>query len=275
MSACARHRLTKPWTTLNVTVVPATPRAGEFNGNHAISAKPTALRPSVTDMRPPFSAAEFFQVFVRYNEAVWPLQLLLVAAAVALVIVAVVSPQRSRVVIAGLAALWAYAALAYHLVFFAALTPAAYLFAALFLTEAALLAWHGLRTRRLHLAVPPDLPSRIIGGVLVLYAVVGYPALALASGQHYPAVPTFGVPCPTTILTFGVLMWCLRPVPWSVLVVPAVWSLIATVAAAAFGVVEDFALPAAAALALGMLLRRPPRVSRSVAPAARPVQLGF
>jgi hypothetical protein len=88
-------------------------------------------------------------------------------------------------------------------------------------------------------------------------------------------VPTFGVPCPTTIFTLGVLMWCLRPVPWSVLVVPVAWSVIATVAAVAFGVVEDFALPVAAALALGMLLRRPPRASRTVTPAPHPVQLGF
>jgi hypothetical protein len=226
-------------------------------------------------MRPPFSPDQFFGVFARYNETVWPLQFLLVAAAVTLVVVALSSTRRSRVVVAGLASLWAYAALVYHLAFFTSLTPAAYLFAALFLAEAVLLAWHGLHTRRLHLAVPPDATARIVGAVFILYSLIGYPAIAQLAGQQYPAVPTFGVPCPTTIFTLGVLMWCLRPVPWSVLVVPVAWAAIATVAAVAFGVVEDFALPVAAALALVMLTRRPRRASRRATRATHPVQLGF
>ena len=226
-------------------------------------------------MRPPFSAEQFFGVFVRYNEAVWPLQILLVTAAIVLVIVALAAPRRSRVVVAGLAALWAYSALAYHVAFFAALTPAAWLFAALFLVEAAVLAWHGLHTRRLHLAVPPDSTARIVGSALILYALVGYPTLAQVAGQQYPAVPTFGVPCPTTIFTLGVLMWCLRPVPWSVLVVPVAWSAIATVAAIAFDVVEDFALPVAAALAVAVLARPSRRGSQGAHGGRRPLQLGF
>jgi hypothetical protein len=226
-------------------------------------------------MRPPFSSDQFFGVFVRYNEAVWPLQILLVTAAIVLVIVALSAPRRSRVVVAGLAALWAYSALVYHVAFFAALTPAAWLFAALFLVEAAVLAWHGLHTRRLHLAVPLDSTARIAGSALILYALVGYPALAQVAGQQYPAVPTFGVPCPTTILTLGVLMWCLRPVPWSVLVVPVAWSLIATVAALTFGVVEDFALPVAAALAVVVLARPARHGSPGAHGGRRPLELGF
>ena len=53
-------------------------------------------------MRPPFSSDQFFGVFARYNEVMWPLQLLLVTAAITLVIVAVAIPRRSRIVMAGL-----------------------------------------------------------------------------------------------------------------------------------------------------------------------------
>ncbi|HEX7979136.1 MAG TPA: DUF6064 family protein [Gemmatimonadaceae bacterium] len=79
------------------------------------------------------------------------------------------------------------------------------------------------------------------------------------AGQHYPAVPTFGLPCPTTIFTLAVLTWCVRPVPWSVLVVPVVWTLLAISAAIAFGIVEDFALPLAAVATLLVLHSRPAR----------------
>ena len=132
----------------------------------------------------------------------------------------------------------------------------ALLFGAMFLAEAALLAWHGFRTRRLHLAMPLDRTSRLLGGALIAYALIGYPVVAALAGQRYPAMPTFGLPCPTTIFTFGVLAWCVRPVPRSVLVVPLVWTLVAMSAAIAFGIVEDFALPIAAVATLVVLLRR-------------------
>jgi hypothetical protein len=223
---------------------------------------------------PPFSRDDFFGVFVRYNESMWPLPLLLVAAGLAFAVLASSAPRRSRRLIATLAALWAYMAIAYHLAFLTSLTPAALLFAALFLVEAALLAWHGLRTRRLHLAMPLDRTSRLVGGALIAYALIGYPVVAALAGQRYPAMPTFGLPCPTTIFTLGVLAWCVRPVPWSVLVVPLVWTLVATSGAIAFGIVEDFALPIAALCTLAVLLRRGARRPTHAAP-RRPLQIGF
>lgn len=223
---------------------------------------------------PPFSRDDFFGVFVRYNESMWPLPLLLVAIGLAIAVVASSAPRRSRRLMATLAALWAYMAIAYHLAFLTSLTPAALLFAALFLAEAALLAWHGLHTRRLHLAVPLDRTSRLVGAALVAYALVGYPAVAELAGHRYPAMPTFGLPCPTTIFTFGVLAWCVRPVPRSVLVVPLVWTLVAMSAAIAFAIVEDFALPIAAVATLIVLRRRVTHEPPKATP-RRPLQLGF
>jgi hypothetical protein len=223
---------------------------------------------------PPFSRDDFFGVFVRYNESMWPLPLLLVAAGLAVAVVATSAPRRSRRLMATLAALWAYMAIAYHLAFLTSLTPAAILFAALFLVEAALLAWHGIHTRRLHLAVPLDRTSRLVGAALIAYALIGYPVVAELTGQHYPAMPTFGLPCPTTIFTFGVLAWCVRPVPRSVLLVPLVWTLVAMSAAIAFGIVEDFALPIAAVATLIVLRRRVTREPAKAAPRRR-LELGF
>jgi len=226
-------------------------------------------------MRLPFSAGQFFDVFREYNQSVWPMQPVLITAALLLVALALVSPRSSRVVVAGLAALWAWMALAYHLAFFAALTPAAYVFAAAFLVEAALLVWHGLRTRRLHFALPREASGTIVGTLLIAFALVGYPAIAYVLGQQYPAVPTFGLPCPTVIFTLGLLTWCVRPVPRSVLVIPAAWALLGMSAALDFGVWEDLGLLPAAILALGFMLW--PRTRRTpVGPKSdRPLQLGF
>jgi len=226
-------------------------------------------------MRPPFTADQFFGAFTRYNEALWPAPLVLLALGSALVLVAYLAPHRSRLVVAGLAVLWAWSGVAFHFAFFSAVTSAAYLYGVLFLAQAALLVWHGLHTRRLHLATPLDQPARIVGGVLAVYALIVYPLVAELLGQRYPAQPTFGLPCPTTILTFALVTWCVRPVPWSLLVIPAAWTLVATSAAVSFGVGEDYALPLAAVLALAVLLW-PRTRRRSVAPhPGHPIELGF
>ena len=124
-------------------------------------------------MRTPFTAEQFFEAFRHYNLSVWPMQFVLLAVALVQVALALAAPRSSRVVIGALAALWVWMALAYHLAFFADLTPAAYLFAAAFLAEAALLSWHGLRTRRLHFAVSRDKSMTIVGAVLIAFALVG------------------------------------------------------------------------------------------------------
>jgi len=199
-------------------------------------------------MQTPFSAAQFFNVFAQYNHAVWPVQIILIGLALAAVLLAARAAKKSLAVTGLLAGFWVWMGVAYHLVFFARITPLGFVFSALFVLEGISIAWHGLRTRRLVLAATRERAPWIGGWVLIGYSLIAYPVLALAFGQRYPAMPTFGLPCPTTIFTLGVFLWCRRPVPWSVLVVPGLWALVATSAAANFGVIEDYALPLAAAV---------------------------
>jgi Family of unknown function (DUF6064) len=69
-----------------------------------------------------------------------------------------------------------------------------------------------------------------------------YPAWSWLSGQRYLETPTFGLPCPTTIFTMGLLAFLVRPYPRSPLVVPVLWSLIGVQAAFLLKVPQDFAL---------------------------------
>ena len=122
---------------------------------------------------------------------------------------------------------------------------------------------------------PAPLVLLALGCALVLYALIGYPLVAALLGQRFPAEPTFGLPRPTTILTFALLVWCMRPVPWSLLVIPIGWTLVATSGALSFGVGEDYALPLAAVLAIAVLAwpRAPP--PRAASRLGRPIELGF
>jgi uncharacterized protein DUF6064 len=78
-------------------------------------------------------------------------------------------------------------------------------------------------------------------------------------------LPTFGLPCPTTIFTLGLFLWCRRPTPWLLLVVPALWAAIAISAAVSFHVFEDYALPVAAVVLIAVRLRTPTRRTAPVA----------
>lgn len=196
----------------------------------------------------PFTAGEFFAVFGRYNETVWPLQVALLALAVgALVGLFRGGIRGRRLTFAILGFLWLWMAFVYHVAFFSEVNPAAWLFAALFAAGGVTFGWAvraaaagGERSRGLRAGA---------GWLLVAYALAGYPAIAYLAGQRYPEVPTFGLPCPTTIFTLGVLLLLAAP-PRRLFVVPLIWAAIGTSAALRLGVPEDLGLPVAALAAL-------------------------
>lgn len=203
----------------------------------------------------PFTVEQFFAVFRAYNEAVWPAQWLLVAlGVVALVGPVLRTPAWSRTSYLILAALWAWMALVYHWGFFSAINPLAPAFAALYVAAAALFAWKALR------AAAPRLEWRlgaraIVDATLIAYGLILYPLVGRSFGHAYPAAPGFGLPCPTTIFTIG-LLGLARPRPErSTLVVPILWSALGATAAISLGVPQDYGLALAGAWAVYRTIR--------------------
>jgi hypothetical protein len=213
----------------------------------------------------PFTTEQFLDVFRRYNEGVWPAQWVLLAGGVLGLALTLRTGRRSaRFIGLLLAFLWLWMGVVYHLKYFPAINPAAVYFGVAFIVQAALFAWFGAWRGRLEFRARAD-GAGVLGGILVAYALVGYPLLGLALGHRYPASPTFGLPCPTTIFTFGLLLWTRPPVPRAVLVVPALWSVIGVSAAVQLGMREDFGLLVAGALATLTVLAREYR-RRATAP---------
>jgi hypothetical protein len=205
-------------------------------------------------MQLPFTPGEFFQVFREYNDTVWPAQLLLVVLALAAVLFALRPLRRSGEMIATvLAILWSWLALAYHLAFFASINPLAYVFSALSLAGAFVFLWEGLYRKKVQFRWTGDLRS-IVGIALVGFSLVIYPAWSWSVGHAYPAMPTFGLPCPTTIFTIGMLAFLLPPYPRSLFIVPILWCLIGAQAAFLLGVTEDLSLIVAGVVGLLLLI---------------------
>jgi hypothetical protein len=159
-----------------------------------------------------------------------------------------------------LVVLWLWGGAVYHAVYFTAINPAAWVFAAFFVLEAGLVAWFALVSDQLTFG-SASLRARGLGIAVALYGLA-YPGVTLASGHPYPATPTFGVPCPTTILTVGLLLTCERP-PAVVTAIPVIWSLLAGSAAPSLGVSADLVLLPSALLlvahvVIGGVRRRAP-----------------
>jgi hypothetical protein len=201
----------------------------------------------------PFTVEEFLRVFERYNLAVWPMQWVLYALGIAAVILAFWRADRaSRIISFILAFLWLWMGGVYHLTFFTSINRAAFFFGLIFILQAALFFYVGVWEGKLSFGIYFD-SSGITGAILLVYAMLIYPALAILFGHRYPATPTFGLPCPTTIFTFGLLIWTNQRVPRLLLIIPLIWSAVGFSAALLLKVTEDFGLPVAGMLSLLLL----------------------
>jgi len=201
----------------------------------------------------PFTVEQFHGVFRDYNIAVWPAQWFLVAMAL-MAMAAVLRPRSwSGVAVSAiLGLLWAWIAVAYHVAFFARINPAAYAFAALSIVGAGVFIWQGVIRRRLTFQWVPG-PRATAGSALIVFALVLYPIWAALSGHPYPETPTFGLPCPTTLFTIGVLCFAVVPTPRSPLIVPVLWCLVGAQAAFLLGVQPDLVLIVAGLIGIGLV----------------------
>jgi hypothetical protein len=216
----------------------------------------------------PFTAEQFFGVFAEYNRTMSWIVLALWGAALAAAGTAFRDPVRgSRPLTWYLATLWLWNAVAYHAMLFARINPVAWLFAGLFVLQAILLALAATHNRLAYFAIRGW--RQQVGAMLVVYALL-YPLLNITLGHGYPAAPTFGVPCPTAILTIGLLLTTRGPARTWLLITPVIWGFIAASAALQLGVWADYLLVAAAVLGtvdvVSTMIRGTPRSTRALTP---------
>jgi hypothetical protein len=193
-------------------------------------------------MHMPFTVDQFMEVFKIYNLSVWPAQIFLNILALSMVFFAVRKHRLTDRINSGiLGFLWLWIGIVYHLIYFTAINKAAYIFGPLFIIQAFIFVYAGILKNRLSFNYQGNIYAAS-GAVFVVYALLIYPLLGYFLGHIYPESPTFGLPCPTTIFTFGILLWTDRKVPKYVLVIPLLWSVIGFSAAINLGVREDYGL---------------------------------
>ena len=201
----------------------------------------------------PFTVEQFFDVFATYNETVFPSQILLTGLAAAAIFFAAKPNKFSgKIITVILGFLWIWAGVVYHLLFFAQINKAAYIFGAIFVLQGLFFLKSVAAGEGLSFSLRWN-TGGIVGGLIIVYALFIYPALGFVFGRLYPETPTFGAPCPTTIFTLGLLLWAERKVPIRLFIIPLFWSLVGFSAAFSLGVWEDYGL-LASGIAVGAAL---------------------
>jgi hypothetical protein len=205
----------------------------------------------------PFTIDQFLGVFERYNQAIWPMHIVAYILAIGVIFLAAKKTRYSdQIISVVLACLWAWMGIVYHVMYFSTINGAAIGFGILFIVQALLWLVFGVIRPKLSFQLDTN-PYALTGVVLIVYAMLVYPLIGTLLGHGYPRSPSFGVaPCPTTIFTFGLLLWTTARVPKTVLIIPFIWSLLGFSAALSLGVREDIGLLLAGVLSVALLLWR-------------------
>jgi len=206
----------------------------------------------------PFTTEQFFAVFADYNAAIWPAQVVACVMGAAVMIATLARWKHAAPLsLAVLAVFWAWTGIAYHFYHFTVINMAAYLFCALFVAQAGLLAAAAFGGPHMRVA-PPRPVYAVAAWALILYAVFIYELLGYLAGHGLMKGPLFGVaPCPTTIFTIGVLLLLRGPGFLAISIIPAIWSVIGTSAAILLSVAEDVGLAAAVAVLVARWIDKP------------------
>jgi hypothetical protein len=190
----------------------------------------------------PFTPEQFLNVFAQYNNTVFPLQIVFVVLGIVALGLTIKRSQFSdRAILLILSFFWFWIGIVYQIVFFSSINPLAYAFGVLFIAEAVLLFYYGVIQKQVEFHLAQNIYI-IIGLLLIAYALIIYPLIGTYLGHGYPRLPTFGLPCPTTIFTFGIFLMADKKFPLLLLVIPLIWSIIGFFAALSLGITEDYIL---------------------------------
>jgi hypothetical protein len=207
-------------------------------------------------MKTPFTIDQFFAVFEHYNINVFPAQLVIfLLGFIVLMLVHRKKPSNGSLIGGFLGLLWIWIGAVYHLTFFTAINKPAFVFGAIFILQGVLLLINAFSKSAIQFSNKPDFKS-YIGEFFIVFGLIIYPVISYFVEDSFVRIISLGLPCPSTIFTFGFLMLATNKVPKHLLIIPFLWSLVGLSAAINFGVVQDYMLIISAIVAGIYLFRK-------------------
>lgn len=207
-------------------------------------------------MNIPFTKEQFLEVFERYNSAVFPVQILIFVLGLAALFLIILRAGRKSQFIGGyLGLMWIWAGLAYHIALFSQINTAAFFFGAAYILQGLFILYESLLLKRLKF-VFENSAINYTGYFFILFGLIIYPLISLIMIDDPLRLISPGLPCPTTIMTFGFFMVAGRTLRRYLLIIPSLWAVTGLFAAVNFSIYQDYAMIVAALLANVFLLRK-------------------
>lgn len=205
-------------------------------------------------MNIPFTTEQFFEIIEKYNLAIFPVQLLILLFGILSVII-LHSKIKSKNKIIGsfLGIMWIWIGIVYHFIFFTEINKAAYLFGGLFVLQGLFFLIETFNRKKLEFEFNGKITD-FIAYFFIIFGIVIYPILIYFLESSLVKTITLGLPCPSTILTFGFLMLIKNKFPKYIVIIPVLWTVVGTSAALNFGVYPDYFMPISAVIAIIYLI---------------------
>ncbi len=201
-----------------------------------------------------FSIVEFLSVLKSYNLAIWPLQIFTyILIIIALFYSFKPAAYAPKIVLSILSFLWLFNGIVFSFLFWSPSHIFGYFFGICFVIQG-IIFLSGIKK--------PDIKTGslnkthlIVGILLVIYATFGYQLFGYYLGHIYPKFFAVGlVPCPTTILTFGIF-FIFSSIPFKYYIVPLIISF-GGFLPAYNGIYEDVGLVITGVLGIVLLIKR-------------------
>jgi hypothetical protein len=214
-------------------------------------------------MKIPFTTEQFFQIIEKYNLGVFPLQFIILFLGILSVVMLHSKKSFKNKVIGGfLGFLWIWTGIAYHLIYFTIINKVAFVFGGLFVLQGMLFLNETFVRNKLEFEFSNKFTD-YIAYFFILFGLLIYPVLIYFLEKSFNTTISLGLPCPSTILTFGFLMLTSTKFSKYLLIIPAIWTVIGTSAAFKFGVYPDYMIPISALVAILYLLTRKKETMKS------------
>jgi uncharacterized protein DUF6064 len=210
-----------------------------------------------------FSPETYYRLFQLQNEAIFPAQILALAAGLAILALMLGGMRWSgRAIAVLLAAAWLFVAVSYFTRLGTIHLAASY-FAWGFVAEAAMLLIPGALGWLTFTA--KDAIAKT-GAAMILFALLAQPLIGPLLGRAWSGVELFGVaPDPTVLATLGVLLAADR-VRWVLFAVPLTWCAITGTTLWTMHAADALLMPAAGLLTLALAIGKTLRAGRSQKP---------
>lgn len=200
-----------------------------------------------------FSPSTYFRLFELLNAALWPAQVLLLAAGAALIVLTRRPTGFSiSAICALLACLWATVAWWFLYQRYVPIHPVAIWFTVAFVVQSLSLMFVGIATHdRLRLRGWGDAPASLPGLLLLVYALGVHPFIGVMAGNPWAGGELFGLaPDPTALGTLGVLLMATGLTGRLLMLMPLLWCLVSALTFMAMELRYGLSTPAAALIAI-------------------------